>query len=52
MVAGVLVLLASPGKATYTNADIIAIEDANRTKFNTANQIAVYHFLMESVILE
>jgi hypothetical protein len=37
----------SPGKATYTNADIIAIEDANRTKFNTANQIAVWVYFSD-----
>lgn len=39
--------IASPGKATYTNADIIAIEDANRTKFNTANQIAVWVYFSD-----
>lgn len=37
----------SPGKASYTNADIIAIEDANRTKYNTANQIAVWLFFTD-----
>ena len=37
----------SPGKATYTTADIIAIEDANRTKYNTADQIAVWLFFTD-----
>ncbi|UQD57132.1 membrane metalloprotease [Flavobacterium sp. K5-23] len=32
----------SSGKATFTNEEIIAIEDANRTKYNTSNQIAVW----------
>ena len=37
----------SPGKATFTNAEIAAIEDANRTKFNTSNQIAVWLFFTD-----
>jgi len=37
----------SPGKATYTTADISAIEDANRTKYNTADQIAVWLFFTD-----
>ena len=31
----------------YTNQDIVAIEDANRTKFNTANRIAVWAFFAD-----
>ena len=34
----------SPGKATFTVEEIAAIENANRTKFNTATQIAVWVF--------
>lgn len=37
----------STGKATYTNAEIIAIEEANRTKYNTSNQIAVWAFFAD-----
>jgi hypothetical protein len=36
--------IASPGKETFTNQEIIAIEDANRTKYNTTDQIAVWAF--------
>jgi hypothetical protein len=32
-------------EATFTNQEITAIEDANRTKYNTANQIAVWALL-------
>jgi predicted Zn-dependent protease len=32
----------SPGKATFTVTEISEIEKANRTKYNTANQIAVW----------
>lgn len=39
--------IASPGKATFTNQEIIAIEDANRTKYNTANQIAVWALFID-----
>jgi hypothetical protein len=39
--------IASPGKATFTNQEIIAIEDANRTKYNTSNQIAVWAFFVD-----
>lgn len=39
--------IASPGKATFTNQEIIAIEDANRTKYNTSNQIAVWAFFAD-----
>ena len=37
----------STGKATFTNQEIVAIEDANRTKFNTSNQIAVWIFFTD-----
>ena len=37
----------STGKATYTIEDIVAIENANRTKFNTSNQIAVWVFFAD-----
>jgi hypothetical protein len=30
----------------FTNQEIVAIEDANRTKYNTANQIAVWALLL------
>jgi hypothetical protein len=33
-------------KATFTNQEIAAIEDANKTKYNTANQIAVWALLL------
>jgi predicted Zn-dependent protease len=39
--------IASPGKAKYTNQDIVAIEDANRTKYNTSDQIAVWAFFVD-----
>lgn len=39
--------IASPGKTTYSVQDITAIEDANRTKYNTANQIAVWVFFVD-----
>lgn len=31
----------SPGKATFTVQEIAALEDANRTKYNTSDQIAI-----------
>lgn len=34
--------IASPGKATFSVLEIAAIEDANRTKYNTTDQIAVW----------
>jgi hypothetical protein len=37
----------SPGKARYTNQDIVAIEDANRTKYNSSDQIAVWAFFVD-----
>ena len=38
----------SPGNATYTNAQIIAIEDANRMYYNLDNQIAVWAFFADA----
>lgn len=38
----------SPGKSTYTNEDIITIEDENRTKYNTNNQIAIWAFFADA----
>lgn len=37
----------SPGKATFSVQEIAAIEDANRRKYNTANQIAVWIFFVD-----
>lgn len=37
----------SPGKTTFTVQEIATIEDANRTKYNTANQIAVWVFFVD-----
>lgn len=39
--------IASPGNAPYTNQKIITIEDANRTKYNTSSQIAVWAFFAD-----
>ena len=39
--------IASPGKATFTNEEIVAIEDANRTKYNSSNQIAVWALFID-----
>lgn len=39
--------IASPGKATFTNQEIIAIEDANRTKYNSSNTIAIWAFFAD-----
>lgn len=39
--------IASPGNAPYTNTEIRAIEDANRTAYNTENQIAVWAFFAD-----
>ncbi|AOW10048.1 zinc metalloprotease [Flavobacterium gilvum] len=39
--------IASPGKTTFTNEDIVAIENANRTKYNTSDQIAVWAFFVD-----
>lgn len=43
--SGITVLkkaIPSPGKATFDVNEIVAIENANRTKYNSANQIAVW----------
>lgn len=48
--AGITVVkraIASSGRASYTNGDIVAIEDANRTKYNTSDQIAVWAFFAD-----
>ncbi|RAJ13492.1 membrane metalloprotease [Olleya aquimaris] len=37
----------SPGQSTYSTQDIINIEEANRTLFNTNNQIAVWAFFAD-----
>lgn len=37
----------SPGNAPYTSQEIIEIEDANRTKYNTNSQIAVWAFFAD-----
>ena len=37
----------SPGKATFSVTEIAAIEDANRTKYNTSDQIAVWVFFVD-----
>jgi len=37
----------SPAKATFTVQEIATIEDANRTKYNTSNQIAVWVFFVD-----
>lgn len=39
--------IASPGKSTFTNQEIVAIEDANRTEYNSSNQIAVWAFFVD-----
>ena len=37
----------SPGNETYTNAQIVAIEDANRQHYNTGSEIAVWAFFAD-----
>lgn len=37
----------SPGKATFSVTEIAGIEDANRTKYNTYGQIAVWVFFVD-----
>ncbi|TDE44384.1 membrane metalloprotease [Flavobacterium rhamnosiphilum] len=37
----------SPGNSPYTDAEIVSIEDANRTKYNTSDQIAVWAFFAD-----
>ena len=39
--------IASPGSSPYSNEEIVSIEDANRTKYNTADQIAVWAFFAD-----
>ena len=39
--------IASPLSSPYTNEEIVIIEDANRTKYNTADQIAVWAFFAD-----
>lgn len=39
--------IASSGKTTFTNEEITAIEDANRTKYNTVDQIAVWALFVD-----
>ena len=39
--------IVSPGNSPYTNTEIRAIEDANRTAYNTADQIAVWAFFAD-----
>ncbi|MFV8370760.1 membrane metalloprotease [Flavobacterium sp. LB2R40] len=36
-----------PGNSPYTDQEIVAIEDANRTKYNTSDQIAVWAFFAD-----
>jgi len=47
---GIIVIkraIPSSGKATFTVTEIAAIEDANRTKYNTSDQIAVWCFFVD-----
>jgi hypothetical protein len=37
----------SPGNSPYTNEEIVTIEDANRTKYNNADEIAVWAFFAD-----
>lgn len=37
----------SPGISPYTNEEILNIEDANRTKYNTSDEIAVWAFFAD-----
>ena len=37
----------SPGISPYTNEEIVSIEDTNRTKYNTSDQIAVWAFFAD-----
>ncbi|MFV5695391.1 membrane metalloprotease [Flavobacterium sp. LB3P122] len=37
----------SPGNSPYTNEEIVSIEDAKRTKYNTSDQIAVWAFFAD-----
>ena len=40
--------IASPGQSSYTNEDIILIEDTNRTQYNNENQITVWAFFADA----
>lgn len=40
--------ITSPGQSSYTNEDIILIEDTNRTQYNNENQIAVWAFFADA----
>lgn len=42
----------NPGLAPYTTQEVIDIENANRTKFNSENTIAVYVFVSEAAFEE
>jgi hypothetical protein len=39
--------ISSPGISPYTNEEIVSIEDTNRTKYNTADQIAIWAFFAD-----
>lgn len=39
--------ITAPGNQTYTIQEIAAIENANRTKYNTSNQIAVFALFID-----
>ncbi|WPR70825.1 membrane metalloprotease [Flavobacterium sp. NG2] len=39
--------MASPGKTTFSNQEIIAIEEENRTLYNSATEIAVWAFFVD-----
>lgn len=41
-------MIPSPGKESYTNAQIIALEDANRLYYNEGSQIAVWAFFADA----
>ena len=43
----VLRSIPSPGTSPYTNEEIVAIEETNRTKYNTSNEIAVWAFFAD-----
>lgn len=43
----VLRSIPSPGNSPYTNEEIVAIEDTNRTKYNTSNEIAIWAFFAD-----
>lgn len=37
----------APGNSPYTNEEIVVIEDINRTKYNTSDQIAIWAFFAD-----